>query len=99
MDQEQRITINIAGKMHELNASSEEKEHLMRLAAEEVNKVFDSYNRYQIATREEKLALVALQQAMAKINFRERLEKYSKSEAALDQMLSTYLSTEEVKSR
>ena len=50
-------------------------------------------------TREEKLALVALQQAMAKINFRERLEKYSKSEAALDQMLSTYLSTEEVKSR
>ena len=45
MDQEQRITVKIAEKTYELNASSEEKERLIRLAAEDLNAAFGDYSR------------------------------------------------------
>ena len=97
---DQRITINIAGKPFELRAESEEKERLMRLAAEDVKAVYKDYQQRFVKTDSDSLlSFSALQQAMSKVTFRDHLERLTAEVRSLESMLASYLSVEEEKSR
>jgi cell division protein ZapA (FtsZ GTPase activity inhibitor) len=75
----QSVVIKIAGKEFPLKANTPEMEQMMRLAAEQINKKLAEFNtRYPDRTLADKLAFVALNEAVNKISCLRRLEEVDK---------------------
>ena len=92
------ITLKIIGKEYHLKADSPEKERLMRLAAEDVNRMYVQYeDRFPERSIEDKLAFVTLMEAIAKISAQERWVSLRDEAAALNSGIDTYLADKENK--
>lgn len=95
---DQKINLKIGNKTYGLNASSPEKEQLMRLAAEDVNSHLKSFRlKYPSVTDEDILSLVALNEAMAALSSTKQLEIAKKAEKSLFEEIDSYLSDIEKK--
>ena len=71
---DQSITINIAGTDYPLKASSPEAEKLYRLAAEDIKRLLGKYDeRFPGKPLVDKLAFVALQEAVGKYTSQSKL--------------------------
>ena len=71
---DQSITINIAGTDYPLKASSPEAEKLYRLAAEDIKRLLGKYDeRFPGKPLVDKLAFVALQEAVGKYTSQTKL--------------------------
>lgn len=89
---DQSITLKIAGREYPLKASSPEMEQLMRLAAEDVNKMLARYTeKYQDKTLEDKLAFVTLQEAVFKISAQRKAQALTDEVEALKKDTEAYL--------
>ena len=94
--EQQRITLKIAGKEYELKVKSPEAEQLMRLAAEDINAMFDHYNAsYPDKSEFDKLAFVSLTQAVSKIKEQRSAAKLASDFDNLDELLGNYLAATE----
>ena len=90
---DQSITLKIAGKEYPLRASSPEMEQLMRLAAEDVNKMLSRYTeKYPDKSLEEKLAFVTLQEALFKISAQRKAAAIVDEISSLKSDTDAYLS-------
>jgi len=88
----QSITLKIAGKEYPLRADTPELEQLMRLAAEDVNAMLVRYNeRYSSKSEFDKLAFVALNEAMGKISAQRAAAKTVGETDNLTDRLGAYL--------
>jgi cell division protein ZapA (FtsZ GTPase activity inhibitor) len=75
----QSVVIKIAGKEFPLKAASPEMEQMMRIAAEQINQKLADYSaRFPDKTLADKLAFVALNEAVTKISFMRRMEALDK---------------------
>ena len=75
----QSVVIKIAGKEFPLKAASPEMEQMMRIAAEQINQKLADYSaRFPDKTLADKLAFVALNEAVTKIFFMRRMEALDK---------------------
>ncbi len=75
----QSVVIKIAGKEFPLKAASPEMEQMMRIAAEQINQKLADYSaRFPDKTLADKLAFVALNEAVTKISFMHRMEALDK---------------------
>lgn len=89
---EQNITLNIAGMQFQLKAASQDMERLMRLAADDINKMLDRYTeRYPDKKLEEKLLFVTLTQAVSRLNAQSKLNAALADEEKLAGELANYL--------
>lgn len=89
---DQSITLKIAGKEYSLKASSPETEELMRLAAEDVNKMLARYTeRFHDKTLEDKFALVSLQEALFKITAQRKMQALAEEVVAFKKDTDAYL--------
>lgn len=92
----QSINIKIAGRNYPLIAATPEKERLMRLAAENLNAMLSEYNRrFPDTPLLDKMAFVALSQAMDKISASDELKSLSGEAAKLEHQLESYLEVNE----
>lgn len=90
---DQSIKLQIGGREYPLKATSPEMEQVMRLAAEEINQRIDSYNaKYPDRTMLDKLAFVALNETVAKINCQRRLSAAVNEAGELTRLTNDYLS-------
>jgi len=89
---EQSITLKIAGKDYSLKANSPEMEQTMRLAADDVNKLFAHYTDiYQDRAPEDKLAFVALLETVYKISTQRKAKALSDELQAFEKDVENYL--------
>lgn len=92
MSTEQSITIKIAGNTYPLRAATPEMEQLMRLAAETVNKKLSAYDaKYPNKSLSDKLAFVALNEAVNRLTYERELGKADAESAKLQEELESYL--------
>ncbi len=71
----QSVIIKIAGKEFPLKASSPEVEQMMRIAAEQINRQLADYSsRFPDKTLTDKLAFVALSEAVTGLSYMRRME-------------------------
>ena len=95
---EQRVVIKISGKEFSLKANSPEMEQMMRIAAEQINQMLTDYNaRYPDRPLADKLAFVALNQAVFKISYERRLETFDKEVKEMTAETDKYLKSIEEK--
>ena len=95
---EQRVVIKISGKEFSLKANSPEMEQMMRVAAEQINQMLTDYNaRYPDRPLADKLAFVALNQAVFKISYERRLETFDKEVKEMTAETDKYLKSIEEK--
>ena len=95
---DQSITLKIAGREYPLKASSPEMEQLMRLAAEDVNRMLARYTeKYPDKSLEEKLAFVTLQEALFKISAQRKSSAIVDEISALKNDTDAYLAGVEKK--
>lgn len=88
----QSINIKIAGKDYPLVAADPEKERVMRLAAEDLNNMLSRYDeRFPDKPMLDKLAFVALNEAVGKINARKELAQCSSEATGLESEMKSYL--------
>jgi cell division protein ZapA (FtsZ GTPase activity inhibitor) len=94
----QSVTIKIAGKEFPLKAASPEIEQMMRIAAEQINQKLSDYSaRFPDKTLADKLAFVALNEAVTKISCMRRLEMLDKEVKEMTGETDKYLkSIEEI---
>ena len=97
----QRITLEFAGKTFQLNADTPERESLMRLAAQEVNRQLEFYDhKFALTDSFDKLAFVALSTSMGKLKNYNMLSQLESEAEELSKTLEAYLqSVEEEKNR
>ena len=89
---EQNITLKIAGQDFPLKASTPEMERLMRIAAEDINKMLARYDeKYPDKELTEKLLFVTLTQAVSRLTAQTKLNAMSESQQKLAEELSSYL--------
>ncbi len=89
---EQNITLKIAGQDFPLKASTPEMERLMRIAAEDINKMLARYDeKYPDKELTEKLLFVTLTQAVSRLTAQTKLNAMSESQQKLAEGLSSYL--------
>ena len=92
---EQSITVKIAQRSYTLKAGSPEHESLMRLAADSVNKLLDSYNqRFPRTSLEDKMVFVALNESMAKFAAQKAAYSYQSEQEKLERDISGYILSE-----
>lgn len=92
MSMDQNITLNIAGNQFQLKASTPEMERLMRIAAEDINKMLDRYTeRYPDKKLEEKLLFVTLTQAVSRLTAQSKLNAAMADAESLANKLADYL--------
>ena len=73
----QSIKIKVAGKEFPFQVTSEEMEHYMRRAADDVNEVLGSYTaRFPDKELEDRLVFVALIEAIDKLKALKKLDTY-----------------------
>ena len=95
---DQRIKLVISGREYPMEADSPQTERLMRLAAEEVDKLLnDLGRRYAGTSFEDKLMIVAVQKAASNLLLQKKLQDFESETAALGQELDAYLEGEEEK--
>jgi len=95
---DQSITLKIAGKEYAMKASSPEAERLMRLAAEAINEKLAVYgSRFPDKTLEDRLAFVALNETVSRINFQRRLSLIGEEVKAFQEQTDRYLDTADKK--
>ena len=88
----QSITIKIAGKDYPLVAATPERERQMRMAAEDINSMLSRYDeKFPDRALIDKLAFVALNQAVGKIAITEESAKCVDEVRSLECELDSYL--------
>lgn len=88
----QSITLKIAGKEFSLRAETPENERLMRLAAQEVNQMLESYDsKYPNRSLEDKLAFVALNETVTKLLAKQQTKRIAAEGDQLEKDLANYL--------
>lgn len=88
----QSITIKIGTSEYPLVAATPEQEQIMRLAADEVNAMLAKYDvKFPGRPIADKLAFVALQEAMGKLTARRNVAVVTDEVKALDTELENYL--------
>ena len=94
----QSVVIKIAGKEFPLKAASPEMEQMMRIAAEQINQKLADYSaRFPDKTLADKLAFVALNEAVTKISCMRRLEMLDKEVKEMTGETDKYLKSIEGK--
>lgn len=89
---EQNITLKIAGQDFSLKAATPEMESLMRIAAEDINKMLSRYDeKYPDKELTEKLLFVTLTQAVSRLTAQSKLNAMTESLQELSSKLSSYL--------
>lgn len=89
---EQNITLKIAGQDFSLKAVTPEMESLMRMAAEDINKMLSRYDeKYPDKELTEKLLFVTLTQAVSRLTAQSKLNTMTESLQKLSSELSSYL--------
>lgn len=89
---EQNITLKIAGQEFPLKATSPEMERLMRLAAEDINKMKNRYDeKYPDKTFEEKLLFVTLTETVGLISAQGKISAMAAEAESLQAELRSYL--------
>ncbi len=88
----QSVTLKIANRDYSLTAASPEQEQLMRLAAKDVNDMYDKFNaRFPETGTEDKFVFVAVQEAVGKFHTKALLAQMERELNALRQELESYL--------
>lgn len=88
----QSIKIKIAGKEYPFQVTSQEMEHFMRLAAEDVNAMLQNYSgKFPDKEMTDKLIFVALIEAIGKLKAQKQLDTSSKALESLGSGLKAYL--------
>ena len=92
----QSITIKVAGKEFPFQVTSEETEHYMRLAADNVNELLGRYTT-QFPDKElaDRLVFVALIEAIDKLKALKKLDTNSRELKSLGSALQSYLESVE----
>ena len=91
---DQKISIKIAGRTYNLTATSPETEQLYRQAAEAINKRFASFTRsHPGKTASDLLSLVALNEAVIRLEMQKEIDLYKTAEKQLESDLDNYLKT------
>lgn len=92
MAESRKIKIRIAGIDYPLMAASEPMEQIMRLAAESVNQKLSAYNaKYPDKSMTDKLAFVALNEAIARLTSQKKMSDASQEAAKLQEEVDKYL--------
>ncbi|MBR6346426.1 MAG: cell division protein ZapA [Bacteroidales bacterium] len=88
----QKITIKIASRSYTLNASSPEQERTIRIAAEMVTKQYNAaVSKFIGKSPEDILAFVALNDCIAHLSAKQKLDKAQQEEQALTSDVGNYL--------
>ncbi|MBQ7269173.1 MAG: cell division protein ZapA [Bacteroidales bacterium] len=88
----QSIKIKVAGKEYPFQVTSEEAEHYMRLAAEDVNDTLGNYSsRFPDKELADKLVFVALIEAIGKLKALKKLDTNDRELKSLGSALRSYL--------
>lgn len=88
----QKITLKIAGRDFNLDASSPEVESSMRIAAEDINKLMARYDeRYPQKSFDEKLLFVTLTETVARVVAQRKVNAMADAEQKLSTGLKAYL--------
>lgn len=89
---DQKISIKIAGRTYNLTATSPEQEELYRLAAEAINKRFQSYTlSHPGKTAADLMSLVALNETVFRLGLQKQMDAFSSAEKQLQADLENYL--------
>jgi cell division protein ZapA (FtsZ GTPase activity inhibitor) len=89
---DQKISIKIAGRTFNLTAPTPETEQLYRQAAEAINKRFASFTRsHPGKTASDLLSLVALNEAVIRLDMQREIDLYKTAEKQLESDLDRYL--------
>jgi cell division protein ZapA (FtsZ GTPase activity inhibitor) len=89
---DQKISIKIAGRTFNLTAATPETEQLYRQAAEAINKRFASFTRsHPGKTASDLLSLVALNEAVIRLDMQREIDLYKTAEKQLESDLDRYL--------
>jgi len=89
---DQNIKLKIAGLEFPLKASSPEMERLMRLAAEDINKMMARYDeKYPDKTLTDKLLFVTLTETVGKLSAQGKISSITNEAEALQAELKSYL--------
>lgn len=92
----QSIKIKVAGKEFPFQVTSEEMEHYMRLAADDVNETLGSYTaRFPDKELEDRMVFVALIEAIGKLKAMKKLDTNEKELKSLGSALQSYLESVE----
>ena len=88
----QNIKLKIAGIEYPMVANTPEMEEAMRLAAEEINRKFNSYDaKYPDKTPLDKLIIVTLNETVNRIACQKRMQQLGVEAKALQDDLESYL--------
>ena len=88
----QSIKIKVAGTEYPFQVTSEEAEHYMRLAAEDVNDTLGNYSsRFPDKELADKLVFVALIEAIGKLKALKKLDTNDRELKSLGSALRSYL--------
>lgn len=94
----QSITLKIAGKEYPLMANSPEMEQVMRLAAEDINKMLAKYDeKFPTYPLVDKLAFVTLNETVSKLNAQRKMTALAEEATALKADTDAYLAELEKK--
>ena len=89
---DQKISIKIAGRTFNLTAPTPETEQLYRQAAEAINKRFATFTRsHPGKTASDLLSLVALNEAVIRLDMQREIDLYKSAEKQLESDLDRYL--------
>lgn len=89
---DQKISIKIAGRTFNLTAPTPETEQLYRQAAEAINKRFATFTRsHPGKTASDLLSLVALNEAVIRLDMQKEIDLYKTAEKQLESDLDRYL--------
>ena len=89
---DQKISIKIAGRTFNLTAPTPETEQLYRQAAEAINKRFASFTRsHPGKTASDLLSLVALNEAVIRLDMQREIDLYKTAEKQLESDLDRYI--------
>jgi len=90
--EEQSITLKIASKDYSLRAGSPDMEQAMRVAADDVNRLFAHYTEiYPDRSPEDKLAFVALLEAVYKFTTQKKAKDLAEELKVLENDVASYL--------
>ncbi|MBO4447443.1 MAG: cell division protein ZapA [Bacteroidales bacterium] len=88
----QSIKIKIAGREYPFQVTSEDQEHYMRLAADDVNETLATYSqKFPDKELADKLVFVALIETMARLRFQKKAALAEQEANSLGSELKAYL--------
>lgn len=88
----QNIKLKIAGIEYPMVANTPEMEETMRMAADEINRKFNSYDlKYPDKTTLDKLIIVTLNETVNRIACQKKMQQLGAEAKALQDSLDTYL--------